>query len=104
MFAYLIDRANVGVIQRGRSTGFTVESDQCLWVGGELIRKELQRDKATERSVLRFIDNTHTTAAKFINDVVLRNGVADKRGRVCHQVVILGWAKKQVNEARWATG
>jgi len=34
-----------------------------------------------------------------MNDVVMRDGLADKRGRVCHQVDILGWAKKQVNEA-----
>src|SRR5258707_550475 len=34
----------------------------------------------------------------------MRDDLADKRGRVCHHVAILGWAKKQVNEARWITG
>jgi hypothetical protein len=42
------------------------------------VGKELQRDEAAERSVLRFIDDAHTAAAEFINDVVVRDGPADK--------------------------
>jgi hypothetical protein len=52
-----------------------------------------------ERGVFRFINRAHPTAADLINDVVVRDASADKRGRVSHQVVILGWASKQVNEA-----
>ncbi len=86
LFAHLIDRADVRMIQRGCSARLTVESAQRLRVGGEPVGKELQGDEAAKRRVLRFIDDPHTTAAKLIHDVVMRDGLADKRGRICHVV------------------
>src|SRR6476660_1126508 len=49
----LVDRADVRVVQRGRSLGFPLETAKSLCVVGEFVGKELQRDVATELEVFR---------------------------------------------------
>ena len=43
-------------------------------------REELQGNKTSEFSVLRFVDNTHSTAAQILNDPVVRDGLTDESG------------------------
>src|SRR6202035_2919076 len=39
--------------------------------------KELQSDKASQGSVFRLVDDTHTSAAQFFDDAVVRDGLPD---------------------------
>ena len=72
-----VDRADIGMIQRRGSFGFTLEAAQGLRVFGDLVRKELERDKATELHILGLVDHTHPSATQLLDDAVMRNGLAD---------------------------
>ena len=104
MFADLIDRADVCMIQRGCCTASRSKRFSACMSEANPSERNFRATKRWSVSVLGFIDDAHTAAAEFINYVVMRDDLADKRGRVCHHVAILGWAKKQVNEARRITG
>ena len=45
---YFVDRADVRVVQRGRSLGFPLETAEGLCVIGEFVGKKFQGDMATE--------------------------------------------------------
>jgi hypothetical protein len=47
-----------------------------IGVLGDVLGQELKSDKATERSVLGFTDDTHS-AAELFDDAVVRDGLAD---------------------------
>ena len=48
----LVDRADVGMIQRGRRTRLSAKSFESLRILGHVVRKKLERDKPAERGVL----------------------------------------------------
>ena len=62
-FTDLVDRADVGMIQRGSGTGFAAETLKGLGILGDIVRQEFERHEAPELSVFRFVDHTHPTAA-----------------------------------------
>ena len=72
-FVNLVDRADVRVVQRGRSLGFPLETAEGLRVVGEFVGKELQGDVATELQVFRLVHHTHAPAADPAEDAVMRN-------------------------------
>ena len=43
--------------------------------------------------------NTHSAAAKFLDDAVMRNGLVDEGVGVRHSAVMLGCELRQVNES-----
>ena len=56
--------------------------------------QEFQGDEAAKLCVLGFVDHTHAAAAEFLDDAVVRDGLAD------HGVgAMVGVAWGQVNEA-----
>jgi hypothetical protein len=59
LFADVVDRADVGVIQCGGSLGFALKARQRLWVSGNFIGKELEGDEAMQPRVFGFVDHTH---------------------------------------------
>jgi hypothetical protein len=48
-----------------------------LRISGNVVRQELEGDKATEVYVLRLLDHTHA-AAHFLDNAVMRNGLTDQ--------------------------
>ena len=68
-----VDRADVRVVQRGRSLGFPLETAEGLCVVGEFVGKELQGDVATELEVFRLVHHTHAPAADLAEDAVMGN-------------------------------
>ena len=60
-----------------RQPSFPAETFQRLRVFGDVLRKELQRDEATEFRVLGLVDHTHPTTAEFLDDAVVRDGLAN---------------------------
>src|ERR1019366_5313885 len=64
-----------------------------LRIFSNVVRQELQGDKAMQLYVLSFVDNTHAATAKLLDDAVMRNGVAD------HSWRILRGRNRQVNQS-----
>ena len=51
---------------------------------GDIIRQELERDKKTKLCVLSLVHNTHPAATEFLDDPVVRHGLAHKLGKSRH--------------------
>jgi hypothetical protein len=83
----------------GRGAAKSAESFERLRISGDVVRKEFQRHKTAERSVLSLVNNAHP-AAEFLDNAVMRDDLANKRIRAGHVAHILGGAEPQVNEAR----
>ena len=56
LFAHVIQRADVGMCQRGDDLGFAVEALAELRIGGQGLGQDLDRDRAVEPRVARFVD------------------------------------------------
>src|SRR6266853_3994257 len=101
MFADFVDCANIGMVEGRRRTRLPAEALECLLVARQLIRQEFEGDEATECGVLGLVDHTHAAATKFLDDAVVRDGLADHwemaRPKVCF---ILRSDLPRVNE-RW---
>jgi hypothetical protein len=74
--ADFIDGADVGVVERGSSTGLPPEAVKGLRVLGNIVRKEFQSDEAPKVGVLGFVDHTHPAAAELLDDAVVGDGFA----------------------------
>src|SRR5580704_939565 len=71
--ANFIDRANVGMIQGGRSLCFALETRERLWISGYIARKKLQRNEAPQGGVFGLVHHTHASAAEFFQYAIMRN-------------------------------
>src|SRR3984885_11709844 len=73
----LVDRADVRMIQCRGSFGFALKTGECLRVFGYVVGQELEGNKATEFNILSFVDHSHTAAAQFFDDAVMRDDPLD---------------------------
>src|SRR5947208_6079053 len=76
-FTDLVDRADVGVIERGSSASLAAESFEGLSILGHVVGQKLERDKAAELGVFRLVDHTHPPATQILQNAVVRDGLAD---------------------------
>ena len=65
------------MVQRRSSTRFAPETLQRLRVLRDIVGEKLEGDKAAKVSVLGLVDDTHAAAAEFLDDAVVRDGLAD---------------------------
>src|SRR5215472_799796 len=72
-----MNSADVRMIQRGGGFSFPSKSLHCLSVVGQAFGKELECDESVEANVLCFIHNTHPATAKFLDNAVVGDGLAD---------------------------
>jgi len=72
-----VDRANVGMIQRGSSLGFALETAEGLRVFGYVVGQKLEGNEAAELHILGLVHHTHAAAAKLLNDAVVGDGLTD---------------------------
>jgi hypothetical protein len=79
-----VDGADVGMIQGGGSLCFTLEAAQGLSVFCYLVGQELERDEATELHILGLVHHTHPAATQFLDDAVVRDGLAHELRRCGH--------------------
>ena len=70
-FADVVDGADVGMIEGGRSFGFAAKTLERLAVLREIFGQELECDKATKARVLSLVDHAHTAAAELFDDPVM---------------------------------
>src|ERR1700747_828524 len=79
LFADVVDGADVGMIERGGGLSFALKARQCLGIAGNSLRQEFQRYEGSKTSVLGLIDHAHPTAAEFLDDLIVRDGLSDER-------------------------
>ena len=77
LLANVINRADIRVIQCGRSLRLALKAGERLCVSGNFIGKELESDEAMQSRVLSLVDHPHPAAAQLLNDAVVRDGLAD---------------------------
>ena len=61
---------------------FTLEAGESLWIGGHFLRQKLERDETVKTSVFGLVNHTHAAAAEFLENAVVRNGLADHRANL----------------------
>ena len=71
------DRADSGMVQRGRGARLALETLQGRAVARELGRQELQRDVPAEARVLRLVDDAHPAAPEAADDGVVGDTFPD---------------------------
>ena len=76
----VVNRADVGVIERGRGAGFGNEAPPGVLVPHQLRRQELQRDEPAEPQVLGLVDDAHAARANLGEDAIVGDRLADHPG------------------------
>ena len=94
-FADIVNRADVGVIQRGSGASFAAKALDGLRVLGNIVGQKFQGHAAAQARVLGLVNDAHATAAQFFQHGVVRNGLPDDGSGVRH------WAR--ILRERWAT-
>ena len=74
--AEVVDREDVGMVQRGRRLGLPLEARELLLVRARL-RQRLERDGAIEVRVFGEEHLPHSSLADHLQDVVMRDLLAD---------------------------
>ena len=82
VFADVIDRADVWVIERGCGARLTLKPFQRLPILRQFLGEKLQCNESAKPSVLGFVDETHPAAAKFADHSVMGNNLSDQSGRI----------------------
>jgi hypothetical protein len=70
--------ADVGVVQGRRGARLSAKAFERERVLCNILRQELQRDKATEFCVLGLVDHTHPATAELLDDAVVRDSLANR--------------------------
>lgn len=76
-FVNFMDRANVGMTERGGCFRFPFKSLAALLVLKQVSGQEFQRDGALELGVFGLVNNTHAAFAELADDAVMRDGLTD---------------------------
>jgi hypothetical protein len=93
VLANLMNRADIRMIQGRSGLCLALEARQRLWIFDDRIRQKLQGHEATQVEVLGLVDDPHTATTEFLDNAVMRDGLADHR-----QQRILRRRGKRVNE------
>jgi hypothetical protein len=76
-FTDVVNGAYIRTVQGGSRLGFPLEARWGLRVLGKFIGKELDGHEAVQARVLGFVDHTHPSGTKLLDDAVVRDGLAD---------------------------
>ncbi len=77
LLANVVDRANVGMVQRRCCLRFALEARQCLSVARNVVRQEFEGYKTVKARVLSLVHHSHSTAAELSDYAVVRNRRVD---------------------------
>ena len=70
LFAHVVERADVRMVQAADGFGLTLEAFTALRVTGEMFRQDLDGDSAVEAGVYGAIHFAHTTGTDLVGDLV----------------------------------
>ena len=73
----VINRNDVGMVQRRGRPCFLHKAPLALRVGDLLGRQYLEGDEALQMAVAGLVDHAHTALAELFGDFVVRDGAAD---------------------------
>ena len=79
--ADVVDRADVGMVERRGGLGLAAEALERLTVLRQIFRQELQRDEAAEARVFGFVNHAHAAAAELLDDPIVGDGLIEQRRR-----------------------
>ena len=77
LLADIVDRADVGVVQRRCGSRLAAESCQRVGIPRQVWRQELQRDKPMQPRVLGFVDDAHAAATQLLDDAIVGERLPD---------------------------
>ena len=77
LLADVVDRADVGMIERRGGPSFAAKTLQGLRITGHVIGKKLEGDETAQARVLGLVHHAHPAAAKLFQDAVVRDSLAD---------------------------
>src|SRR5258705_11924091 len=100
LFADVVDRANVGMVERRGRLRLSLESAQSLRIAGDIIGKKLQGDEAVKARVLGLVYDAHAASAQLFDDAVVGDGLADHWKRKIRRDAILWAGSGEVNSWR----
>jgi hypothetical protein len=78
VLADFVNGADIGMVEGRGSTSLAAKAFQRLRVLRHIVGQEFESNEATEVSVLGLVNNTHPAAAQFLDDAVVRDGLADQ--------------------------
>src|SRR5215475_232012 len=87
MFTDVVNRADMRMVQRGCRARFAEESFDGRVIAADFIRKKLQSDASSQTQILRFIDDTHPAASKFVDHAIVGYRCADHGGPILRPAV-----------------
>src|SRR4029077_1011788 len=77
LLAKVVNRADIGVIERGWGRGRALETGERLRVAGYFLRQKLEGDKPSQACILGLVDYAHAAAAQLLDNAVVRDGLVD---------------------------
>ena len=78
MFLNLINRTDIGVIQRGCRARFALKPAKRVGITDDFIRQKFKRHEAAQTDVLGLVNHSHSARAQLLDDAVMRDGLPDK--------------------------
>src|SRR4029077_3266546 len=77
LLAKVVNRADIGVIKRGRGLGLALGTGERRRVSGYLLTLKADGDKPSQACILGLIDDAHAPAAQLLDNAVVRDGLVD---------------------------
>ena len=77
VLADFVDGANIGMIESRRRARLPAKTFQSLRVSRKIIGKEFEGHETAKLSVLSLVDHTHSATTKFLDNAVVRCGLAN---------------------------
>ena len=81
LFADVVNRADIGVVEGRSRLGFALKTGQGLRIPSYFLGQKLQRDETPQTGVLGLVHHAHAATAEFLNDAVMRNDPVDHEGK-----------------------
>src|SRR4029077_15885934 len=76
---YIVDRANVGMIQRRSGPGFSLKTLDGEMILGNLFGEELHGDAAAKFEIFSLVNHTHAAATQLLQNAVVGNSSPNHR-------------------------
>src|SRR5262249_1536845 len=86
----VVNRADVRMVQGRGGSGLALKSLHRMVVLGNFIGQEFESDLATEPGIFGLVDHTHATAPQFLQDAVVRDGLAEHGSASVSFAAIIG--------------
>ena len=101
ILAYVVDSADVGMVERRCCLRFPAKAFQSLSIFGDFIGQELQGDETMQPGVFSFVDHAHAASTQLFNDAVMGDGLANHaKTRMLRAGFILRRRLQRVNGMR----